>query len=901
MVASIKIIKAFSDETGLAYTGKYYTQPTLRSDGAFAKYVTEGGERVGEYGGSAVALLGLKGAVIPEHFARLLHRKDPHTGADLTKSRSRRLASKQKKIKQRKHQVAAVDVCFSLEKSISAFLVFAPPDIRRKVERLALETVREVLEGAENTLPLGRSGKAGREKLIAKLLAALFLHRASRRNQPNWHIHAVVLSMSHTEKGWTSVNTKTLRDWVRSLGPAFRAALNDKLREQLGLEFSDVLTEDGKKRGWARLDVPQELCDHWSDRSKEINAKTGADGAASDASSRAKAHAAKETRGTKEKLPPEPEWIAELKADARRFGFTERHALALLGRSTSLGTDQDYRSAFDSALSQLTESEAYFSHAKLVQVVAENLQACGFPAKELLRRVKHDLEHHQELRVLNPGEPNVWYTTEATWETEENCDESAKVLNDRPGLALPREIVDRLLSTRTDLSDEQRDACRHLLCAKGSLSILTGVAGSGKSRTLNTVREILEMNGKHVYGAALSGAAKEELAEKAHIESRTIASWLYHLEKSEKEKLAATVKHHAKQLHSAMKKKRTYRRKPLPKLTKDSVLIIDEAGMMDTALAYRLFAQAEKAHASVILVGDTAQIQPIGAGAVLARYKKKYGHFHLKENWRQFNARDQLVGNLVREGNALEALKDLHDRNELFVGATRTETIDLLVRAYVADGAMHRPKDNVAFTMTRAETRLLNLRLQQARIEAGLLDASNSISFHLEKFHVGDRVMAHEPLRQFGLENGYRGTVVRIDQKKRSVDVRFDQKVRLWTGKSPAANIVSLPLSELPKDSFSLSYAMTTHKGQGQDAKENAYVLLGGKMTDRELAYTQLTRARCKTRVFVDKLHSGTLLEDISRSVSRSRKKQMAHDIVEQRSLSSSMLALTLDVTENPS
>jgi hypothetical protein len=50
-------------------------------------------------------------------------------------------------------------------------------------------------------------------------------------------------------------------------------------------------------------------------------------------------------------------------------------------------------------------------------------------------------------------------------------------------------------------------------------------------------------------------------------------------------------------------------------------------------------------------------------------------------------------------------------------------------------------------------------------------------------------------------------------------------------------------------------------------------------MTDRELAYVQGTRGRLSTQLFVDVPHAGVDMDELGRSLARSRAKELAHDI----------------------
>jgi ATP-dependent exoDNAse (exonuclease V) alpha subunit len=101
--------------------------------------------------------------------------------------------------------------------------------------------------------------------------------------------------------------------------------------------------------------------------------------------------------------------------------------------------------------------------------------------------------------------------------------------------------------------------------------------------------------------------------------------------------------------------------------------------------------------------------------------------------------------------------------------------------------------------------------------------------------------------------------------------------VRLDEGK-----VVEIPLSRY--QDIRLGYALNTHAAQGQTV-ENCLVLAGGEMTSREMVYVQASRAKAPngTRVYTDRISAGDGLAELVRKASRSRAKDMAHDVMEDR------------------
>ena len=95
--------------------------------------------------------------------------------------------------------------------------------------------------------------------------------------------------------------------------------------------------------------------------------------------------------------------------------------------------------------------------------------------------------------------------------------------------------------------------------------------------------------------------------------------------------------HDLKQMARAAMDKPTRKHDPV-RIPKRGVLILDEAGMIDTKSMARLLYHARRAQATVILVGDRKQLQPIAAGGPFRFLADKYAHVSLTQNRRQ---RDQ--------------------------------------------------------------------------------------------------------------------------------------------------------------------------------------------------------------------------------------------------------------------
>jgi ATP-dependent exoDNAse (exonuclease V) alpha subunit len=530
-----------------------------------------------------------------------------------------------------------------------------------------------------------------------------------------------------------------------------------------------------------------------------------------------------------------------------------------------------YGRALKEAIRNAHNDQAHFTVRSVLQKVLEKLEHTGFHPRHVLKRLDRSLQQNRDLVHLQDEGFNRVLTTRKMWQLEEKLLADCATMRGRDGVRVSDSKLERVLTQHAELSTEQVEAVRDLTQRKGALRLLQGVAGAGKSRTLDAVREAFEKSGYRVLGGAISGIAKQNLAEQAKIESRTIASYLYHLDRSVGRKICDRLVHDLKQLVRAAVDKPTSGYRPL-KLTRRTVLILDEAGMNDTKSFARLVRLVKKAGATLILVGDSKQLQPIGPGGVFPHLLHKYDHPTLKNNRRQQKPEDRKAVEQLRMGNSREAIDSYHSRGLLKRSPDHLSAARELIESWVTAGGVQVPKDHSILVQTRKEAQVLNLAAQSERKRAGELDSKQTLRLGETTFHVRDRVMFHKRLASLHIENGHQGEILRICPLRQTVHVRLDQP------KPGTPAVVGIPLKLFQSAQTTLGYAATTHKFQGATT-EFAYVLMGGSAIDRNMAYTQMTRARQRTQLFVSDAAAGDHFENLIRSTAKERPKKLAHDL----------------------
>ena len=92
--------------------------------------------------------------------------------------------------------------------------------------------------------------------------------------------------------------------------------------------------------------------------------------------------------------------------------------------------------------------------------------------------------------------------------------------------------VNSVLRNHPTVSREQREAVRHVTTGS-DISLLCGLAGTGKTWTLGVVREVLERQGLNVIGTTLSAKASRGLEDGSGIRSLHVHKLFQAIERSE--------------------------------------------------------------------------------------------------------------------------------------------------------------------------------------------------------------------------------------------------------------------------------------------------------------------------------------------------------------------------------
>jgi conjugative relaxase-like TrwC/TraI family protein len=857
-------------------------------------YYLEGGEPPGVWLGKGAKAFDLHGTVEREAMKNLLQGRSADGQEALVQIQH---------YKDGRERQQGWDLTFSAPKSVSVLWSQADSETRQKIQDAHFAAVKDALQYLEETASFSRRGKAGCKQETARILIATFEHGTSRALDPQLHTHCLVVNVAVRQDGTTgTLLSQPFYQHKMTAGALYRASLSAYLGEALGLECV-------RKRSWFELHrVPEKLSEFFSKRRQAIEARLGSMGLES---ASAAAFATLATREAKELVPSREKLFAEWQRSAQEQGLAFDARNIVRPSAGSQNQAKAFSTALGEALNAITAEHSHFSERELLGQVAQAAQGRGLAAQRIRNWVRAALTPSKDIVRLGELEGEVRYTTRETLAVEKRLLDTAWRLRGNAAQVLAEGVVEKIVNrysaprsplveefkhharqivkaargAKTEpadraaitrgaqvvLSAEQADAVRHLTTKPGSVVVLSGMAGTGKTSTLRACREAWEKAGFTVLGASLAGKAAKELAKGSGIKSDTLAL----LEMKMAPSLRSEVKHHAKQLLRAALQKPTFGAERL-RIDPKTVLVVDEAGMVGTKQMARLLDAVQKGGGKLVLVGDARQLQPIEAGAPFAALAKRLGAAELNEITRQRDERDREVVRAIARGEAGSALKSLAQRGLVTVAENRSSAREKLVSDWSKEHAKH-PEKSLIFCGVNAEAEEINRRCQAERALLGHVNVKRGVSLANGDVFVGDRVLFTKKSRSLGVENGETGTVLSVERLRRLLTVKLDDGER-----------VVIPLKGYKHErgehkgevAVRLGYAVTTHKGQGTTI-ESAYVMLGGSMQDREISEVQASRARGTTRVYCDALEAGKDLTALAKHMNRSRSKSMAHDIIE--------------------
>ncbi len=718
-----------------------------------------------------------------------------------------------------------IDMTFSADKSVSSLWAVAEPEMRERIEAMAVAAARAALEDTvlRYCSYTRVSAKGVPRPVEADLMGATFVHGTSRENDPQLHVHCTIFNLARTKEDgrWRAHHQYPVYSWKKAAGALFRAYMAWELQQNLGVRMQQY----GPNAEFTRIEgMPEDLQAFWSKRRKAIVARAGELSIPSLGNAARMAGVNKLTReGKSHDNDPEMRhrrWCGEAE------GYVEREELiaAVTGHDVEIPREaiRALTDRIDDLPAHLAREEAVFRRPDMVEAAAN--AAAGMMGRAAVGTAIERLRRNPEIERLEPKKPTVEslagmvhtevYSTRHNLELEQAVRDMAEAMAADTGHGLPeqavKEKVETLLEQGYPLSQEQSLAIRHATVKVGRVAVIEGAAGSGKTTTLRPITDLHREHGYEIVPTAVAWRTAVALGNDCEARAYCVDKLL---------KLAA---------------------KGQVEIGKQTLIVVDEAGMLSTRQAHHILQLSERHGAKVVFAGDTRQQQPVEAGPGLRLIRDVAGSVRVDRIRRQkadledvlihvhgetpekarfragltnpqerdailaaYEATDRkpvftpwqvVVSEALRDGEAEQAIEAWHMRNRLHLCHDEEKTLTKLVEDWERHVKTDPGSSTVVLARTRAEARALSW-LMRERMLARTPDAKRAVievSRDLDgrvteplEIAVGDRIRIGATHWEKQLFNG---TVVTVEdlEVRRSQDAAVSRKARNRRAGGPA-------------------------------------------------------------------------------------------------------------------
>jgi conjugative relaxase-like TrwC/TraI family protein len=511
-------------------SGQAQTYHKLEFTSETANYYKQDGAVQGEWQGQLAARMGLTGTVTAEEFARLTEGRHPQTDEPMVKHREAQEyknadGSTTKAVEHR----AGWDATFSAPKSVSLTALVGGDERVREAHRAAVTAALTELERYTQA----RIGGNYPAETTGQFIAAKFEHDTARPVDgyaaPQLHTHAVIFNVTERADGSTrALQPQSFFESQNFATAVYQSALTHQLRN-LGYEI-----EPGKSGAPEIKGYSQAYLDASSPRSQQIKdhlERTGHSGAEA---AQIAAHA---TRDSKQILSPE-QVLAAHKEIAESFG-NQAATVVAEARERARNRLQNGESQSGEAGRETIKAREAVAYARSSNFEREAVVDERALMRDALRHGMGETTYAQIRTEFNSRRERGdflriegrKYDSGRKFSTPETiAGERANVAHVMRGQGLVAPMMEEEQAAaqafrRGFLNSAQRTVIAEVLTSTDRIHGLQGLAGTGKTTVLSSIREGAESAGYAVEGFAPTSRAAAQLRE-AGISATTLQSFL---------------------------------------------------------------------------------------------------------------------------------------------------------------------------------------------------------------------------------------------------------------------------------------------------------------------------------------------------------------------------------------
>jgi len=569
-------------------------------------------------------------------------------------------------------------------------LTFTAP---KGVSIKAVETTLMRLEQDARTRV--RVDKQDRERETGNLMWAGFTHYTARPVKgvpdPHLHRHNVVFNATYdaTEDKAKAVS---LAD-VKTNMPFYEAVFHSELAAEMH-ELGYKTIQNGK---YWDLDLSASIIDKFSSRKAEVLEESKKRGITS---GKVRARIALFSRSKKASKDIS---MSELRSDwEARLDGRERRKIEALYEGTSRGYRAPQRGVMPviaDALDGAFERRSFVPRSEIAATVLNK-----FPGSIRYGALDERLSNWPDLVSVEKG-GKAYLTTKEILRSEKALLDFAK-----RGIAREKPLNEHFIGDKK-LSEMQNRAVKHILNSRNTVTAIEGRAGSGKTSLMRTAISTIEQKDrigrtpkkKVVVLAPTAEASRGVLRREGFKNADTLARFLLDEEMQD--------------------------------TAFDSVIWLDEAGLISTPDMEKLFEIAKKKKARIILSGDTKQHSAVARGdAFLSLKNSDYLRtFELTENYRQRgNPEYAAAVDAIAAGRVDEGFSKLDKMGAINEG----QGYEKLAESYTE--ATQRGEDVLVVSPTHKEGKAVTDDIRAALLAKGRLGTKARTCRTLKNLHLAD-------------------------------------------------------------------------------------------------------------------------------------------------------------------
>ena len=804
---------------------------------------------------------------------------------------------------------AYTDLTFTPDKSISLAYERASKNdfsLAQKIANSHQQAVRRVLDFIEKEYTYSRTDTKAQDKALFLLYDHFDARMANNQLDPSLHTHALMINISQNKNGkYNKLENGHIANDHKMLGMLYRNELAHILQSQ-GLEIE---VYDAKQGFFQLKGFKKELREEFSQRSKiikewvEQNEERIRKEYPNITAKKLRDIAQAETRGWKDKTIDKTLYAIKNQERAEELNYV------LPTHDHSYDPNIDAKTVVDMAIQDLLNTKSVISRKDILDQAAK-ISLGSVSNSDLLTA----FDQNTDLIQLQ----NNKYSTQEIIKKEQFI---FSLANQKSFIitANKKQIDTAITSFETVkgfiLKKAQYELAQTILQDDAQFTIVQGVAGAGKSTSLEIVRNVCAEQGIQIVALAPTGTATDNLSKEANIkENFTVAKFI--LTKG------AGIK--------------------------NTVIIVDEAGMLGTRDTHDLLKIAQENNLKMVFSGDKNQKKSIAQGDIFAAMQKQnFTIVNLDEGNRQKNdfMRKAVKQLLARDiTSALHSLKDttkefqnyeerlayaqelyLKDRhNSLLITTTNADRIALnesIRNTLVSKNEISNSKDIISRempTMSELEKRhamyyrigddvflsknigsitagkeakithvdLINNQLtiqhkgkQLYTQVIDLLTEGDKLNLYKtvkKEFGIGEQIICKKNDKKIGLNNGQIGTITNMQDEY--ITAKINDK--------------EITFSTKEYNYIQHAYAITDFAAQGKTT-DRVIAVANSTTASFNDFYTQLTRAKFEAHIITD-----DIMKLKTRAAQDSRKFNAVDMLLENKMATLKYIANTLTKTK---